>query len=788
MTTPTTTHKAATATPGGIDPLPGLLERERGGEASVALLTDIARLYLQRREPAQAAPWYERALAAGPMTTINFVDYVMALMDSGQLDRAAEVTAARLETSRKEYALVNLMGVIFKRQRRFEDALAQYRLAGKLDPKALGPWINAGNVYMDMLDGVRAEEMYQKTCRMDPKNAEYVRLLGRSQQVQGQNLKAVATLRRCLMMNPKLFNAMADLTLALFRADRPGEALDFISKKMEAFPQNPKLMRAAADLLSKMGRPAESMRFFEASLMLEPNDIDGWIQFGRSVSRTDREKANACFRRALQIDRKSMRALNAFCGNLVRSRYGDEAEHIAEAYSVACELAESYKVTNVTPSDDVKATLIRCLDFERVDELGDKHVMWDAWLREGNAGAFHQELARVLTLDDRIDLLNYHRKWGEKVAAARLPDAITRAPRGPREKIRIGFFSSDLRNHPVGYFALPLLQNYDKSRFEVFGYSCFSREADDVQKHMATLVDGFRVWPGASELAVAQGMADDRLDILIEMGATTMERFEAMAYRPAPVQVSWLGYPHSSGLLSIDYILVDPFLKPSDPRLLIEKPLEVPETWVTVSKGGFVEMPINPEIPETRRGFITFGTMNNPYKYTREGIAAWAAIMNRVPNSRFLFVRPEGKVDAFRANAEGAFAVHGISPDRLMFTAVRGAHLTHYNDIDIALDTLPHVGGTTTCETIWMGVPVVTLVGPAFFERLSYSNLSNAGLGDLCTFTVADYIDKAVALAGDRPLRQHMRTNLRQQVKDSPLGQAERFAETFYQTITDVLS
>jgi len=261
-----------------------------------------------------------------------------------------------------------------------------------------------------------------------------------------------------------------------------------------------------------------------------------------------------------------------------------------------------------------------------------------------------------------------------------------------------------------------------------------------------------------------------------------------MAYKPAPIQVSWLGYPHSCGLTTIDYILLDPYIKPPDPRLLIERPFEMPESWVSLGSVGFHDVPIDPGVPEDRTGHLTFGTMNNPYKYTPALIGLWARVMAAVPDSTFLFVRPEGGTEIFRRNLAREFAKHGIAAERIEHVAVRGQHRPHYNKIDIALDTAPHVGGTTTCEAIWMGVPTVTLVGPAFFERLSYSNLSNAGLGDLCAATEDDYVRIAVALAADRPRRLALRHGLRDQIRARPLGQGQRWVDNFQHQIEAVVA
>jgi predicted O-linked N-acetylglucosamine transferase (SPINDLY family) len=161
-------------------------------------------------------------------------------------------------------------------------------------------------------------------------------------------------------------------------------------------------------------------------------------------------------------------------------------------------------------------------------------------------------------------------------------------------------------------------------------------------------------------------------------------------------------------------------------------------------------------------------------------LETWAKIIAATPGSKFVFVRPESGVPAFKASMIEAFAREGVHSDRIIFAAVRGQHMRWYNEMDISLDTFPQTGGTTTCESLFMGVPVISLVGPAFFERLSYSNLSNAGLGDLACFSIADYIRKAVHLAADIERRKLLRTGLRFDIRDRPLGQQHVFARDFY--------
>jgi predicted O-linked N-acetylglucosamine transferase (SPINDLY family) len=348
--------------------------------------------------------------------------------------------------------------------------------------------------------------------------------------------------------------------------------------------------------------------------------------------------------------------------------------------------------------------------------------------------------------------------------------------------------SSDLRRHPVGYFAMPLFETVDE-RFDLYCYSYYQGAEDEVQKAMAARSKAFRWNPDINARDAAQLIADDQLDILIELGGSThMNRLEVMAYRPAPRQASWLGYPHSAGLSTIDYLVVDPYVMPERPGLMLEKPLMLPHAWYPLGAFHFRPEPAAAlEPPVARNGFVTFGTANNPQKYNAAVVAAWARAMRATPNSRFLFIRPEGSAASFRANLRALFEAGGVAGERILFEPVRGAHLPHYNRLDISLDCFPQTGGTTTCESLWMGAPCVTLVGESVFERLSYSTLMNLGLGELCARTVDEYVDIAARLAADPAKIAELRAGLRARMQASPLGQTQAWARDFYAAVARTL-
>jgi len=754
----------------------------------IAPLIAQAQAYARMGKHIDAAEFYRRAINAGDNTRITFFYFVVSLMESGETTICINTIQEYLKQQPNDFSFLNLLGVVYKRVGRFKDALVQLTRARDLEPQNNSTWLNLGNVYMDLREGKKAEEMFLKAAELTPGDAEPVRLAGRALQSIGAFKDSESVFQRALAINPANAHAVADLARTLAFLEQSDEAIALLDERLAKTPDDVILLNAKGWIYKKNGKMDQAVAVFEALTRINPNDVEGWTGLAQAFEKSDREKANGYYRKAVEVDNHSLRTLGLLSDSLNRSRYGNEADHIQESYDIACEMVEKYPTRLMECSEDLKSILVRCVDFDRMAKMGDPRENRDYWLRKERIAAFHYEMARVETMDDRLELVRYHREWGIKVDAKAASMPLKWPEPVKHDKIRVGFMSSDLRAHPVSYFALPLFEHYDKSKFEVFCYSFFMREEDAVQKHIASIVDHFRWWPLKTDFEVAQGIANDQLDIIFELGGTTdMNKLQVMSYRPAPVQVSWLGYPHSSGLGSIDYIVVDPYLKPSDERLLIEKPFELPETWVPLSRAGFYNIPIDPVIPEDRKGHITFGTMNNPYKYTRDLIGTWAAIMNRVPNSRFLFVRPEGAVPAFRKNMEAEFASHGIAADRIEYVAVRGKHMPHYNDIDIALDSFPHVGGTTTCETLWMGVPVVTLVGPAFFERLSYTNLNNAGLGDLCAFTKDEYIEKALALVADKPRRAYLRNHLRTQLREQPLGQPDRFADNFYKKVEEVL-
>lgn len=734
---------------------------------------------MRRNDFSAAATGFAEAAAKGAALKLTAFGHAWALSQTGRHADAVVVLKPWFAKNQKDYQTVNLMGVLLKRQGRLKKALEVLELARKLRPQAVSVWQNLGNTHEALGDYAKAAQAYRGGLKLEPNSGELWRLLGRQQSMLGQNVEAADSFRRALALSPDNAMAAALLVQALQRSGQIEAARTEIARLRAAAPDELDYIVTDARLRFRTGDRDGALVLLHEVLARDPAHINAALQFSVTVGEVDRRAANEALERAVAAYPNAFDPLERLIESLSRSRYDSEAAHLDRAYDLAKLLMDRFPSRIGDAARTLRTILMRVLDEDRMAQTGGLRELLDLWRANGPHSTVHYELGQVADMEDRLALVEWHRDWGRRTSDAVQPLPLATPPLAGR-KLRLGLMSSDLRQHPVTYFTLPLIEGYDRDQVELYCYSFYEKPADPMQTHIAGQVTGFRHWPGQTSEQVAEGIAADGLDILFELGGSTaMNKLDVMAYRPARLGASWLGYPHSAGLEQIDLILTDPYIRPEDPHLLIERPFEMPETWVSLSK-MFQPHPILDATPEARKGYLSFGTANNPYKYTPACIDAWAAVLRAVPGSRFVFLRPEGAVQAFIDNSRAAFARRDVDPERLEFIGVRGDHMRHYNEIDIALDSLPHVGGTTTCKSLWMGAPTISLVGPGFPERLSYSNLVNAGLPDLAVFSVADYVGKAAELAADPARRLALRHGLRAQIAAHPLGQPERFTRAFY--------
>lgn len=315
-------------------------------------------------------------------------------------------------------------------------------------------------------------------------------------------------------------------------------------------------------------------------------------------------------------------------------------------------------------------------------------------------------------------------------------------------KIRLGYISPDFRNHVVLRFCYAMLSGYDKEQFLVFGYS--TGQIDEYTKKAASLTDGWQDLAGLEPAVAARTIYEDGIDILFDLsGHTKGSCLPILAYKPAPVQVSGIGYFATTGLQAVDYFLGDVYLDAvEEDRCFLEKIWRLPHSHFCYTPLG--AMPQPGQAACSRKDYVTFGSFNNFTKVTDEVMQVWAEIMRRLPKAHILLKAETFCEAASREHALLRLRRNGLDESRLELRVFSRDYMAEYNEVDIALDTFPYPGGGTTCDALYMGVPVVTLCGGSHGARFGYSLLMNLGLGELAAFSVPQYVDIACALAQDK--------------------------------------
>jgi predicted O-linked N-acetylglucosamine transferase (SPINDLY family) len=343
--------------------------------------------------------------------------------------------------------------------------------------------------------------------------------------------------------------------------------------------------------------------------------------------------------------------------------------------------------------------------------------------------------------------------------------------------LKVGYVSPDFYNHAVAYFIEPVLANHDRSQVEIFCYH--SRTHDDhVTERLRALADHWIPCRNMSDEQLAAQIRADGIDILVDLaGHTGYNRLLTFARKPAPVQVTYLGHPATSGLTAMDYRLTDIHAEPPGmtEQFNVEQLWRLPEIFCCYraqdNSPGVIDHP-----PLEDNGYVTFGCFNNFSKVTDPVLALWARVLDKVPASRLMLEIRSVDDPAFRAQIESRCARLGFPLERLVLVPRKKENqYILYNRIDIALDPFPCNGGTTSLDTVWMGVPFVTLAGKHFSSRMGVTVLTNAGLPELIAYSEDEYVDIASALALDIDRLKTVRAGLRERVKASPLMDAARF-------------
>ncbi len=781
----------------------GVLQHQAGNsDAAIALIdraiaADGARaIYHANRATAlqklgridEAAAGYRRALDLDPINAEANANFGHLLKDLGETAEAMRRYRTALMYQPRVRSVHKHLATLCVEESDFEEAVELFRLYLAEKPDDAEANSNCGYA-LDRLDRPEEAEPYcRKAHEMAPDSAEICSNLGNVLKRQDKDEEAETYLAKAADLAPGNVEVQHNLALILAKREKYDEAIPLMRRLVEMYPDVAGFRQDLGACLGQVGRSSQALKEFLRADELEPNNVEHLTNIGNALTSLTRyPQAAKAYSAAIKARKEGGTAfLHAqLCMALQRSGKVDEANLHAHTAVQLPGWAPRMALA-------VNGPLRSSCDFDKIAELGDLVQICDEDVApEFLIGAFLDLRPLTETLEADKALTKLHFKWGDAMLAQAEADPLP--PLGTVKrlgKIRLGFLSSDLRSHVVAKFVKTLFDRYDRDRFEIYAYTTEELPGDPVQVELKRVVTALRITGQMNEREVAAAIRADEVDVLFELnGATGGGQLGALAWRPAPLQVSWLGYGGTSGLRTVDYALVDRFVKPTVPELWAEKFIEMEGAWVCFS--GYPETPIPDELPLERNGVVTFGTMNSLYKITPNIVALWSRIMSAVEGSRMLLVRPEFTSVVARANLVKEFSKHGIAAERIFFIGNKNGqytHLPHYNEMDIALDTYPAVGGTTSCDTMWMGVPVVGRYGPNMHQRLNHSLVNHCGLGDLSVETPDAYVDTAVALAQDIERLRALRHGLRDIVKRSPIYDADGFAQDFQDRVEELIA
>ncbi|CAK9140186.1 unnamed protein product [Ilex paraguariensis] len=672
------------------------------------------------------------------------------------------------------------LGTSLKLAGNTQEGIQKYYEAIKIDPHYAPAYYNLGVVYSEMMQYDMALNCYEKAALERPMYAEAYCNMGVIYKNRGDLESAIACYERCLAVSPNFEIAKNNMAIALTdlgtKVKLEGDVNQGVAYYKKALYYNWHYADAMYNLGVAYGEMLKfdmAIVFYELAFHFNHHCAEACNNLGVIYKDRDNlDKAVECYQLALSIKPNFSQSLN----NLgvvytVQGKMDAAATMIEKAIVANPTYAEAYNNLGVLYRDAGNISLAieayeQCLKIDPDSRnAGQNRLLAMNYINEGT--------------DDK--LFEAHRDWGRRFMRLYPQYTSWDNPKDPERPLVIGYVSPDYFTHSVSYFIEAPLIHHDYANYTVVVYSAVVKADTKTSRFRESVLKKGGIWRdiyGIDEKKVASMVREDKVDILVELtGHTANNKLGMMACRPAPVQVTWIGYPNTTGLPTIDYRMTDALADPPDTRQKhVEELVRLPECFLCYTPSP--EAGPIPPTPALSNGFITFGSFNNLAKITPKVLQVWARILCAVPNSRLVVKCKPFCCDSVRQRFLSTLEELGLESlrvDLLPLILLNHDHMQAYALMDISLDTFPYAGTTTTCESLYMGVPCVTMGGSVHAHNVGVSLLNTVGLGHLVAKSEDEYVQLALQLASDVTALSKLKMGLRDLMSKSPLCNGSKY-------------
>jgi predicted O-linked N-acetylglucosamine transferase (SPINDLY family) len=711
-----------------------------------------------------------RAALAGRDDPTFHNNLALVLLARDRPHEAMSEVYRALELRAQYPAAYNALGAIQERLKLRAEAAESYGKAIDLNPDYADAHSNLAKVLFEIGRLDDSARSCDAALALKPNCPEALNLKGNILRSRGKNKEALDYFDRAIEGRPVSAEIFSNKALALKALKRSEEALATARCATACDPSCAQAIVTLGSILMDKGELAEAIEHFERAIACDPSSVEAYNNLGSALINADRtDEGIEAYEKAIEL-----------------------SEAIAatqKKYEMACQLYRMYSY------DKAVAAFSSALE-DLPNFVAAKNNLGVAMQNMGMTEEALDAYEEALAIDPRFSSaysnklmgMQYSNRYGNAdvlALARRFGEHFDRPdPRGfpdrdlsPERRLRIGYISGDFNSHPVGFFSLPTLGNHDHAQFEVYCYYNCNTD-DEITAYFRHFASHWRSVVGSSDEEVAEMIRDDEIDILVDLnGHTAKTRLTVLGLRPAPVQAHWVGFTGTTGLPSVDYLILDPVSAPPGAEQWYT------ESLVRLPYGRFSYVPMvqgltRSEPPCLTRGHVTFGSFNNITKITDDVFALWADIVVATPGSRLLLKSRALCEEKVRERFIAKFEGFGVSPERV---ELRGASqyramLAEYNEMDIALDPYPFGGATTSCDALLMGVPVITLPSDRLASRQTACFYANMGVEGFVATSREDYIGRAVALAGDPERLRRERLRLPEALVTAPFADPKKFA------------